>query len=208
MSTKIITVSAQKGGAGKSTISAHLAVEFMLSGNNVAILDLDRQGSLKFWHSQRPKEEPQVIHANFGEFDDYIEQAKDFGYDVVIVDTPPHAGAGVQAVTGKSDLVIVPLRPGPLDLAALEETTKYLKPENTLLVLSQVPAKGSEAQDTKDYLSDSYPQFQLSEAKIGLRKAYSTALIAGMSISEFDRPNSKAVNEIQTLFTEVTKLIN
>jgi chromosome partitioning protein len=204
---KIIAVSAQKGGAGKSTISAHLAVEFMRDGKNVAILDLDRQGSLKFWYSQRELEDPQVIHANFGEFDEYIKQAEHAGFDIIVVDTPPHAGAGVMSVTGKSDLVIVPLRPGPLDLAALEETTTYLKPHNTMFLLNQVPATGTEADDTKGFLSDTYPDFRISEARIGLRKAYSTALIAGMSISEYDKPNSKAVNEIRTLFSEVKELI-
>lgn len=69
---KTIVISAQKGGAGKSTIAAHLAVEFMRFGLNTAILDLDRQGSLKFWSSQRENEDPQVIHADLGEFATYL----------------------------------------------------------------------------------------------------------------------------------------
>ena len=44
---KIITIAQQKGGAGKTTITAHLAVAFSQRGKRVAIIDIDPQGSLK-----------------------------------------------------------------------------------------------------------------------------------------------------------------
>ncbi len=45
----IISVIQQKGGVGKSTISANLAGELVRLGRRVAILDLDPQHSIANW---------------------------------------------------------------------------------------------------------------------------------------------------------------
>jgi len=43
---QIITIAQQKGGTGKTTIAAHIAVSFAQTGRRVAIIDIDPQGSL------------------------------------------------------------------------------------------------------------------------------------------------------------------
>ena len=53
MSAQIITVAQHKGGAGKTTLVAHLAVSWAEIGQRVAILDTDPQGSLGTWYRQR-----------------------------------------------------------------------------------------------------------------------------------------------------------
>ena len=204
---KTIVVAAQKGGSGKSTITAHLSVEFIRQGLTVAVLDLDRQGSISFWRSQRQHDEPEVSNVGFGEFQEYHEHCEEEGFDILLVDTPPHAGAGIQAVTSLGDLVIVPVRPGPLDVAALGGTIRFLKPENTIIVLNQVPAVGTEADEARQLLAGQYANFSVAQTTLGLRKAYSQALIAGLSIVEFERPNAKAVSEIKAFFEEVMECV-
>jgi chromosome partitioning protein len=49
----IITLAQQKGGAGKTTVAAHLAVAYALAGSSVAVLDVDPQGSLGEWFERR-----------------------------------------------------------------------------------------------------------------------------------------------------------
>jgi len=45
---KILTLAAQKGGAGKTTLAAHLAVEAEARGHGpVVCIDLDPQASLR-----------------------------------------------------------------------------------------------------------------------------------------------------------------
>ena len=54
MAGKIIAVAQQRGGAGKTTLTAYLAVAFGSSGrNNVALIDVDPRGSIGTWLEAR-----------------------------------------------------------------------------------------------------------------------------------------------------------
>ena len=44
-----ITFAQQKGGAGKTTVLAHLAAAWAGAGRDVAVIDLDPQRSLTRW---------------------------------------------------------------------------------------------------------------------------------------------------------------
>ena len=56
----IIVVASQKGGAGKTTLAASLAVAATEAGERVIALDLDPQGSLAGWGDARAAETPAV----------------------------------------------------------------------------------------------------------------------------------------------------
>ena len=50
MLSKVITISQQKGGTGKTTLAVHLAMGFAKYHNfKVAVIDTDPQGSLGKW---------------------------------------------------------------------------------------------------------------------------------------------------------------
>ena len=59
MTATILTVAQQKGGAGKTTLAAHLAVAYTAAKKSVAVIDIDPQQSLTHWYRQR--------EARFGE---------------------------------------------------------------------------------------------------------------------------------------------
>ena len=55
----VVVFASQKGGAGKTTLSGHLAVEAEQQGDGpVALIDTDPQGSLTKWWNVRMAETP------------------------------------------------------------------------------------------------------------------------------------------------------
>ena len=60
---KVITVIAQKGGAGKTTLSISTAVAAANDGWSTAVVDLDPQATAATWSDRRESETPVVISA-------------------------------------------------------------------------------------------------------------------------------------------------
>src|SRR3954452_5966824 len=57
-----IIVNSQKGGSGKTSLCAHVAVEAEQSGDGpVYLIDADRQGTLSKWHLTRTAEKPHLV---------------------------------------------------------------------------------------------------------------------------------------------------
>ena len=47
----VISILNQKGGSGKTTIAINLARAYQLQGHSVLLVDSDKQGSSRDWHS-------------------------------------------------------------------------------------------------------------------------------------------------------------
>src|SRR4051812_14986175 len=59
---KTVVVNSQKGGSGKTSLCAHIAVEAEHSGDGpVYVIDADPQGTLTTWHEMRTAEKPHRI---------------------------------------------------------------------------------------------------------------------------------------------------
>lgn len=207
---KVLTIGAQKGGAGKSTTAVHLAVQAALDGRRTMIVDLDVQGSVASWAERRAADDPLVVRSSPGQLPEILELARSEGMDLVVLDTPPHTGGTIDVAFSRADLVVVPIRPGPFDIDAASATIDVLRSSGRpgVFLLSQVPPRGSEADDTASLLEDLYPDMQVLEARVTTRKAFMQALIEGRAVREFEPPSSKAVAEIQALYDEIMRRIS
>ncbi len=57
-----LTIGSGKGGVGKTTLAASLAVESAIRGERVAILDLDRMQCLaRWWELRDDQENPRLV---------------------------------------------------------------------------------------------------------------------------------------------------
>ena len=210
MPGKIFTISQQKGGTGKTTLAAHLAICWSaLDGKSVAILDTDPQGSLGEWLETRERclgEEGTGLGfrtaSGWGARREARSLARDF--DVVIIDTPPKAETEVKPALEAADLVVVPLQPTPMDLWATEPILSLAAGEKSdaILVLNRVPARAKLTGEMQAALSEfSVPT---ARASLGNRVVYASSIGAGKTALELE-PRGKASDEVRALAKELMR---
>src|SRR4051794_28209337 len=88
---KVLTVANRKGGAGKSTCAAHLALEAVSGGLKTILIDMDPQKTLETWWGKREEENPFLLDTNANDLLASIETLRSKGFDLCIIDTPGDA---------------------------------------------------------------------------------------------------------------------
>jgi chromosome partitioning protein len=198
----------QKGGAGKTTLAASLAVAAAHSGENVIALDLDPQGSLSAWGNRREGEGPSFERLTVERLpQDKIPQLKAIlaaldrkGFTVAVLDT-----AGVDSATSHlamqaADLCLMPARPSRLDIEATGTTFRAVvrMGRSVAFVLNQCPPmpKSSRALEAAAGLK---MLGVLAEPMISTRADFQDALAAGLGVTEY-APDGKAAQEALALW--------
>lgn len=136
MESKIILITHQKGGVGKSTLAFNFA-NVISSNAKVAILDFDLQGSLAQLKGM-------VSNFDIIPFDGNIKEIRNLEYDFILIDTPPYLSNHLPELIGLAELIIIPTKAGILDLLAIKGTIELIKQENkaesALIVFNMVKA--------------------------------------------------------------------
>src|SRR3546814_16510962 len=104
---KIITIAAQKGGAGKTTLAVNLAVAAQAGVINTVLIDLDPQESATAWRERRTAELPHVEPFSARRLSPWINAADADGFAPALIDIPPSAGHEATAAVLVSDLVLI-----------------------------------------------------------------------------------------------------
>jgi chromosome partitioning protein len=200
---KVITVAQQKGGAGKTTVAAHIAVALSQKGNRVAVIDIDPQGSLGYWHRLREEKLGEgytglVFNSLSGwrvgsEVSRLRKQC-----DYIVIDSPPHTETEARTAIRSADLIVVPVQPSPTDLWATKATLELAKNERlpVKVVLNRVLPNSRIAST----ISAELPE--LAETMLGNRVLFASALMEGRTATELE-PNSLAAREIKLLVKEI-----
>ncbi len=192
-----IALIAQKGGTGKTTLAVHIAADFERAGGSAAVVDLDPQASAALWGDRRGRS-PFVGAVPASRLEAALAAARRAGTDLAVIDTAPHSESTALAAARAADLVLVPLRPGFFDLAALDATANLcaIAGRPFAVVLNHVPPRGrlpdlAEAA-ARDFGAEVVP------TRIGARVALAHCLPVGLSAAEA-YPRSKAAAEIRSL---------
>lgn len=196
---KVIAIISQKGGAGKTTIAVHLAVQAASKGKSAIILDLDPQASATGWKDNRKEEKPEVASIQPARLSPVLDSLKKAGADFVFLDTAPHSENASLLAAQISDFILVPCRPAFLDLKAIESTANLIKlaGKKGFAVLNCVPPRGSISGEAGAVLSGY--GLEVIPVQLGNRAAYTHSLAAGQAASEYE-PNGKASEEINALY--------
>jgi chromosome partitioning protein len=209
---RTITLVTQKGGAGKTTLAASLAVAATEAGERVIALDLDPQGSLAGWGDARAAETPAVDRigiANLAQLPSIMTALEKQGYTLAILDTAGTESTGGNLAMRAADLCLIPARPSRLDLQATLPTVEALMRlemrERFAFVLNQCPpGRNSRATEAANGLA----MFGvLAEPMVTQRADHQDALAAGQGVTEY-ASDGKAAEEVRALWTWINRKIN
>jgi chromosome partitioning protein len=212
MSGCIIAVAQQKGGTGKTTIAAHLAVAFALRGRSVALLDVDPQGSLGEWFEARERnlgEGGTGMHfrtaSGWGARREARNLARD--HDIVVIDTPPKSDLEARPAIEVANLVAVPIQPTPVDLWATEPTLAMIAKEGTtgLLVINRVSQRTLLTQEMVSAIRALGCAAALTQ--LGNRVGFAASMGKGSTVLEIE-PTGKAALEMDALADEILRAAN
>jgi chromosome partitioning protein len=199
-----ISILSRKGGVGKTTLAVHLAVAAGQQGASVALVDLDPQKSAGDWWRARSVNVPALVETTARDVPAVIDAAKSDGFDWCILDTPPHADLEPVAAARVANLVVIPTRPGILDLRAIGATVELVKALKVpaVIVLNHVPAaRGFGEASIVSEARQGLEAYGLPVAPMAIaqRVALSHALIDGRAVTEFE-PDGKAADELVRLW--------
>lgn len=211
MAARVITVAQQKGGAGKTTVTVHLALALAALGEKTALIDIDPQGSLSHWYRLRQaalgigKTGLVVTDVHgwrvSGEIDRLSRECK-----YIVVDSPPHAQTEAKAAIRSAHLVVIPVQASPLDLWATKPTVDIAKDAKVpvMLLLNRLPIKSPLQEEAERILGEM--GVPVARTRIGNRVGFATSMNEGRGIGEL-APKSAGAREMRNLALEVLEML-
>ena len=207
MLSKVITISQQKGGTGKTTLAVHLALALIKYHNlKVAIIDTDPQGSLGKWFMIRTEKKNSDDSLTFKTASlwgaQYESKTLKKDHDIVIIDTPPKIESDARPAIEAADLVLIPMSASHVDFWATGAIVDIAKKANKkiLIQINRSNQRSKLITKTNDFIKS----LDLSSTKtiIGNRQIYASSMGEGKTAVEKQKKGN-AVEEIKNLSDQI-----
>ena len=207
MLSKVITISQQKGGSGKTTLAVHLALAFIKYHNlKVAIIDTDPQGSLGKWFMIRTEKKVSNENLTFKTASlwgaQYESKTLKKDHDIVIIDTPPKIESDARPSIESADLVLIPVAASHVDFWATGAIVEIAKKANKkiLIQINRSSQRSKLIIKTNEFIKS----LDLSATKtiIGNRQIFAASMGEGKTAVEKQKKSS-AVEEIKQLSEQI-----
>ncbi len=209
MSAKVFSISNQKGGTGKTTLSMNFAAGLAQHGRTL-IIDADPQKSAVQWIGLAPDKRPFPVSV-ITVAGNLAHEIKRFSedYQYIVIDCPPTLeGETVRRAMLASDTMLIPVLPSPVDLWAsvrLADTVEQARLGNpklkAYLVINQQEPRSALSRAMQQALDE----FDIPSLKGGLRRRaiYRTSAIEGASVFCLGKQGQAAVQEIESIIEEL-----
>jgi len=201
---KVIALASQKGGTGKTTLCGHLAVQAERAGAGpVALIDTDPQGSLSDWWNARGAETPAYVQTTLATLDRDLAALHAAGVELVFIDTPPAMTFAIVDVVRSSDLILIPVRPSPHDLAAAGTTVDLVEKLGRPLVFV-VNGASPRARITSEAAIALSQHGTVATGFIHHRTDFASSMIDGRTVMELPRA-ARSASEVESLWDYVAR---
>jgi chromosome partitioning protein len=201
---KTISIVCPKGGVGKTSIAAALAVRASKEFPRVAMIDLNRdQANLtQFWQLRGEPDNPRL----FSDHSDLVLDLPvlaELGWDICIIDTPPSFMDVLDTAVMVASAAIIPIKYSIFDAGSIGPIVEMCRRRRVpyAFVLSDVDQrfKTLTAQVTQSMKGDG----PVLKTAVSHLQSYIVAPNMGKTGAEIDR---KAAEEIDALWSEVKAL--
>ena len=212
MLSKVITISQQKGGTGKTTLAVHLAMAFIKYHDlKVAIIDTDPQGSLGKWFMIRTEKKVSNENLTFKTASlwgaQYESKTLKNDHDIVIIDTPPKIESDARPSIEAADLVLIPMAASHVDFWATGAIVDIAKKANKK-ILAQINRSSQRSKlinKTKEFIKSL--DLDSTETIIGNRQIYTSSMGEGKTAVEKQKKGN-AIDEIKNLSEQILNQLN
>ena len=199
-------VIALKGGSGKTTVAAHLALAAHRRGLSTLLIDIDPQRSARDVLGAREAPGPACLTATAAQLLGAQFRAQGERTELLIIDTPAASLENLSEAIVLADLAVMVVRPTLLDLAGLARTLSVVrkldKPATVILNQAPVAREGAETPLVRRALRAlDYMQAPMAPVILRARTVYQTALERGRSAEEMSDKN--AAKEMAALWDYV-----
>ena len=199
---KTLVIASQKGGAGKTTIAAHIAVAAELAGiGPVVLLDTDPQGSLSDWWNTREAHTPALATTTLAELPEKLHALMIAGVALAVIDTPPAITEAIRNVVRQADFVLIPTRPSPHDLRAVGHTVDIARDAQKPFAFCVTQAKPT-ARLTVQAVAALSAHGTVAPSIIHDRVDYAASMVDGRTVTETDAKGRSSA-EIKDLLSFV-----
>jgi len=208
----IIVVGGIKGGAGKSTIAANLAVRRAEDEHKVLLVDGDDQETTALWGGTRAE--------TFGDAPDPVTVIQLTGkaartevmkmapnYSDIIIDVGGRDTTTQRAALTIADILLLPIPPRGPDIWTLDKVAALLDEVRTVneglkawAFLNRADPIGKDNDDAAGIIAET-EGIDLIPPRVGDRKAFPNAHTQGLAVMELKPRDPKAVQEVEELFS-------
>ena len=197
---RIVVLASQKGGAGKTTLTGHLAIAAEQRGAKpVVMIDTDPQGSLSTWWNRRKADTPLLSPlSQLRDLPARLDELRRGNVALVLIDTPPAITSSIREVMRVADLVVMPVRPSPHDLDAIGGTIDLAQAARVPFVFAVTQAKLN-ARVTPQTVALLSAHGTVASSIIQDRVIYATGMTDGRTAGDID-PKGAAAMEILALW--------
>ena len=207
-----IVVGGIKGGSGKTTVATNFAV-LSARDQDVLLIDADDQETATDFTVLR--NERRVDGAGYtcikltGAAVRTETQRLAQKYATILIDTGGRDTTSQRAALTVADILLVPFVPRSFDLWTLEKVSSLVAEMRTAnpdlmayVFLNRADPRGQDNEESVAMLKEA-PELEFIQTPLGTRKAFSNAAAQGLSVVELKPQDSKASEELLTLYQRV-----